>query len=209
MSNLYLFDAATGKLTTKIAIEPTLTNALRRTGFISDVSSQYGISFYDSDWSPDDQQMATQFVVYGSNAAVNGVALVTLAGPQRGHIAIMLDDPIKNGQTFPELSAFGPQPALRWDLVTGVATTIYLQPALAYQWLPGDVLVADAPLPASASAPAASGPTGNAAGGQAVSLWRTGYLALVNATDCNPSPSTAPLPSPYAQLMLNTTGLVA
>jgi WD40 repeat protein len=204
VNNLYLFDAATGKLTTTVAIEPALVSALRQAGFTSDVLSQYGISYYDSDWSPDNQQLATELAVFGSNAAINGIALVTLTGPQRGHVAIMLGDPIKNGQAFQAPSAFGPQPALRWDLTTGAATTIYLQPALAYQWLPGDVLVADAPLPVSASAPAANGSMGSAAGGQTVSLWRTGYISLVNATDCNPSPSTAPLPSPYVLLSLNT-----
>lgn len=204
-SNLYLFDAASGKLTATVNIERSLDSALHAAGLMTDPAAQYDMNIFASEWSPDDHLLAAQFVVFGQDVSVSGVAVVTLTGPQRGHVTALLDAPIRIGQTEPQQSLFVPEPALRWDLVTDAPTTIYLQPALTYRWLPGDTLVAETPLPASASGPAAvSGSTGNAADGQVLSLWRVGYVSLVNATDCNPSPSTAPLSHPYAQLFLSS-----
>lgn len=207
LSNLYIFNAATGARTATIDIEGALEVALRRVGMVTVATDQYGVSFYASVWSPDNRLLATQFVVFGSRMAVSGVAVATLSGAQAGHVAVMLDTPIGEGAPPPpqQANAFALAPTERWDLTTGAVSTVYLQPALAYRWLPDDALVAAEPLGVSSGAPAPSdvgAPTGDPVGGEGFSLWRTGYVSLINATDCDPAPSIAPLPAPYAEISL-------
>src|SRR6185437_4510736 len=94
-------------------------------------------------------------------------------------------------------------------------STIYLTPALAYRWLPSDVLVADQPLPAKASAAPAVAPTppttsattaGVSADGQTLSMWQMGTISPVTATACGSDGVTVqPLSQPYALLALSAS----
>lgn len=203
VSKLYIFNAATGASAATIDIGEPLDLALRRAGIDTNATSQYGVSFFDSAWSPDNHLIATQFAVYSDRMFVDGVALATVNGAQAGHVAVLTNTPFVAGSPPPQqASGFALAPTERWDLMTGAVSTVYLQPALAYRWLPDDALVAAEPLAESANAPApsdAGAPTGDPIGGEEFSLWRTGYVTLINATACDP---TTPLPAPYAEVTL-------
>ncbi|HEX8732560.1 MAG TPA: hypothetical protein VF725_10940 [Ktedonobacterales bacterium] len=208
VSKLYIFNAATGASAATIDMGEPLDLALRRLGIDTNATAQYGVSFFSSAWSPDDRLLAAQFAVYSERMMVEGVVLATIAGAQAGHVTVLTNTPIAAGTPGPppqQASAFTLAPTVRWDLTTGAVSTIYLQPALAYRWLPGGVLVAAEPLADSVNAPPpsdAGAPTDDPVGGEGFSLWRTGYVTLANTPSCEPSQSSAPLPVRYAMVTL-------
>ncbi len=209
--NLLIFDAATGRRVAAYVLDSAVSAALIQSGVENVNISNSAIEYFETDWSPDGQLMAAPFAFYSEQFVGVGVAVVTLTGTARGHVRVLLEAPDAQNltqSTAPD-NGFDPVPAQRWDLTQGAQTTIYLAPALAYHWLPSDVLVADEPLPASAAAPApveapAPTPTGDSIGGQAFSLWRVGYLTLVNAQSCDSNVATRPLSAPYAYLTLTS-----
>ncbi len=201
-ARLLIFDATTGRQVAVYALDTAVNAATAQIGAASN-GSDYGISFYETDWSPDGHFLAAVFEVYGKQGVATGLAFLTLTGARRGHIRVTLD--ALNAAIPMPANGFDPVPVQRWDVTSGAHTTIYLAPALAYHWLPSDVLVADEPLPASASAPApveAPTPTGDPIGGPTFSLWRVGYLSLVNAQSCDSAGGPQPVSGANADLIL-------
>ena len=206
--NLFIFDSATGKPVASYNLDPAVEAALARIGLSRSSGTGYDISYYESSWSPDDHLLAVEFGVYGEMGGDVGVAVVTLTGAQRGHTRVMLEDLNDTSLTQPS-NGFALIPMERWDIADSSHMTVYLQPALAYRWLPSDVLVASDPLPASASAPAPSEPTSipesafGAGDHQDVNMWQSGTVVPVTAAVCGSDGSTiGPLGTPYALLTL-------
>lgn len=208
--NLLIFDAATGKRVAQYSLDPAVEAALARIGLSRSSGTGYDISYYESNWSPDGRLLAVEFGVYGEMGGDIGVAVVTLTGAQRGHTRVMLEDLNDTTLTHPS-NGFALIPMERWDIADGSHTTIYLQPALAYRWLPSDVLVASDPLPANANAPTPSGPTTTVAPAfgagdqQDINMWQSGTVVPVTAAVCGSDGATiGPLGTPYALLTLTT-----
>jgi hypothetical protein len=204
--NLLIFDAATGRQVATYLLDPAVRAALAQIGLKVDGASVYDISYFETNWSPDGRLMEVGFGVYGDQLGDQGVAVVTLTGAARGHIRVWLDSP--NTANVLPANNFDAAPVERWDLTNGSHTTIYLSPALAYRWLPSDVLVAAQPLPVTGSAPTepAAATLGDPIGGQSFTLWRTGTLSLINALSCDTGVAGAQrLSAPYAYLSLNST----
>ena len=205
--NLLIFDAATGHEVVSYHLDSAVRSALARQGLAGLDSDAYDISYYDTGWSPDGRLIEVGFDVYGASIADAGVALVPLSGVQRGQARVVLNPP-DSGSPAPA-NGFALIPIQRWDVVTGSLSVIYLAPALAYRWLPSDVLMADQPLPANASMrPPTSAPaTGTASGGgQLFSMWSSGDITPVTATACGGNGVTLqPLRQPYALLTLSAT----
>jgi hypothetical protein len=204
--NLLIFDAATGRKVATYLLDPAVRTALAQIGLKVNGASVYDISYFETNWSPDGRLMEVGFGVYGEQASDVGVAVVTLTGAARGHISVWLDS--ANAVNALPANGFDAAPVERWDLTNGSQTTIYLSPALAYRWLPSDVLVADEPLPVAGSAPAepAAAALGDPIGGQSFTLWRTGTLSLINALSCGTGAAgVQPLSAPYAYLSLDST----
>lgn len=204
--NLFLFDATNGQGVASFDLDTAIDGALTRAGLAPPGSVIYAIDYFATAWSPDDRSLAAEFAVYGERIAELGLAVVSLTGPARGQTHVVLGSP---EQASAQASAGGMLPVERWDLRSWSRATVYLMPALAYSWLSPDVLVADEPLVASASAPTPTQPAvalGNPIGGQSFSLWRTGDISLVNATACGAGGTTTaqPLRAPYAELSLST-----
>jgi hypothetical protein len=211
--NLLIFDAATGKRVAGYNLDPAVDAALARIGLSRSSGTGYDVSYYESNWSPNDALLAVGFGVYGAMGGDVGVAVVTLAGAQRGQVRALLEDLNDPSLTQPG-DGFALIPTVRWDIADGTHSTIYLQPALAYRWLPSDVLVASEPLPARASAPAPSEPTTTSATAaiprasdpRSFSMWQNGAVAPVTAAVCGSNGSTlGPLGAPYALLTLTAS----
>ncbi|HET9111885.1 MAG TPA: hypothetical protein VFN78_13735 [Ktedonobacterales bacterium] len=204
--NALIFDAATGHQVETFQMDSAVRSALSRQGIVSFDSGSYDIDYYDSNWSPDGHLLEVGFAVYGASVGNAGVAFVTLSGAQRGQVRVALNP---SGANAAPANGFALIPVERWDVVTGSQTTIYLPPALAYRWLPSDVLVAAEPLPDTASAPLpTTSSTTDAAPGdeRAFSMWRSGFIHPVTATACSGNGVTfQPLSQPYALLTLSAT----
>lgn len=203
--NLLIFDASTGRQVAGFNLDDSVTAALAQVG-LQQTADLYSINYFGADWSPDNHRLVTQFGVYGDNVAEIGAAVVTLAGPMRGHISVMVVDP--NSDVSAPTNGFDLTPVDRWDVVSGAHTVIFLPPALAYRWLPSDVLVADQPLPTNANAPApaesATPPASATPDASVFTVWRNGDLSLVNATACGGAGGVEPLSAPYSYLRLDT-----
>lgn len=206
--NLLIFDARTGRQIAAYTLDNAVNVALKRIGLRVSSASSYDISYYETRWSPNSRLMAVGFGVYGELGGYSGVAVVTLTGLQRGQVTVLLNPP--NSALPAPANGFVLAPVERWDVVEGASATIYLAPALAYRWLPSDVLVADQPLPTNASAPPPTMPTtpttpaGVMGDGQSVSMWQTGTISPVTATTCGGDGVTVqPLSQPYALLTLS------
>lgn len=209
--NLLIFDATTGRRVAAYALDSAVNVALAPDRLkVSSASSSYDISYYETRWSPNGHQMAVGFGVYGDLGGVSGMAITTLTGPQRGQVTVLLTPPY-TALSFPQ-NGFDLMPVERWDVTNGAYTTIYLAPALAYRWLPSDVLVADQPLPANASASTSVAPTtptttaGASDGRQLVNMWQMGTISPVTTTACAGDGVTMqPLSQPYALLTLSAS----
>lgn len=210
--NALIFDAMTGKRLAQYRLDAAVDAALAGIGLSRGSGTGYDVSYYESSWSPDDRLLAVEFGVYGEMGGDMGVAVVTLAGAQRGHVSVMLDS-LDDTTLIQPGNGFALVPTERWDVAGGSHTTIYLQPALAYRWLPTDVLVAAAPLPSSPNAappttPATpttpTSPDGVASGAPGgASMWQSGTIAPVTAAVCGSDGATVgPLGTPYALLTL-------
>ena len=201
-ANLAIFDAATGRQVATYTLDDAVNAALARRGLTSrDVA--YTISYHEANWSADARSIAVGFTVYGDEMDDTGVAVVILSGAERGHVSVAVGGP----GVFQPMPANGFDliPVTRWDLTRGDQTTIYLTPALRYRWLPSDVLIADEPLPANASAPAPSVTDAGSASsdGQSFSMWQSATVVPVTALACAPSGGiAAPLSQPYAAITL-------
>ncbi len=211
-ADLILFDAATGKQVATYALDDAVNTTLKEAGLTSSGDVAYTLSYYAADWSPNARFIAVRFMVFSHQINIEGVAVVTLSGAERNHIRIALGAP--NTSLVSPDNGFALVPVTRWDLTRGDQATIYLAPALAYRWLPSDVLVADAPLPSNASAPAPAEPTttataaplDGATGGQTFSMWSDGEILPVTAVACGANGATAQtLRQPYALLWLTAT----
>ncbi|HEX8997544.1 MAG TPA: hypothetical protein VF812_16070 [Ktedonobacterales bacterium] len=185
--NLIIFDARTGRQVAGFALDDQVRAALVGVG-LRQTPDLFSINYYQTDWSPDDRRLVARFGVYGDNIAVGGAAVVTLSGPTRGRVIVSLNAPLAMGGAAPPVNGFDPMPVDRWDTFTGANELIYLSPALAYRWLPSDVLVAEQPLPATAKAPAGSAatPPDVTPNGPAFTLWRDGGLILTSERNCGP-----------------------
>lgn len=211
--NLLIFDAATGKRLAGYSLDSAVDAALARIGLSRSSGTGYDVSYYESNWSPDDHLLAVGFGIYGEMGGDVGVAVVTLTGAQRGQVRALLED--LNDPTLAQPSdGFSLIPTERWDIANGSHTTIYLQPALAYRWLPSDVLEASEPLPAKSGAPAPSAPTTTpttaaipgASAEPSFSMWQNGTVAPVTAAVCGSNGATlGPLGIPYALLTLSAS----
>ncbi len=205
--NAVIFDATTGHQVAAYGLDADVRAALARQGIIGADIEANDVSYFQATWSPDGRLLEVGFAIYSAAFSDEGVALITLAGAQRGQVRVALNQP--NAVAPSPANGFALIPIQRWDVVTGSQTIIYLAPALAYRWLPSDVLVADEPLPANASAlpPGASPATDAAiADGQAFSMWRSGFIAPVTAASCGSNGMTLqPLDHPYGLLTLTTT----
>jgi hypothetical protein len=214
--NLLIFDAATGRQVAAYALDSAVNVALQRNGLkVSNASSSYEISYYETRWSPNSRLMAVGFGVYGEFGGDSGMAVVTLTGAQRGQVTVLLTPP-NTALSYPT-NGFDLTPVERWDVTNGTSSTIYLTPALAYRWLPSDVLVADQPLPANPSAAPSVAPTppttsattaGVSADAQTLSMWQIGAISPVTATACagdGVTATTQPLSQPYALLTLSAS----
>jgi hypothetical protein len=95
-----------------------------------------------------------------------------------------------------------------WDTRALAVRQLDLPPALGYEWLRGDTLIATDPFPPAASnALASTGAAGDPTGGQRFGMWRTGFLSEINATSCQVSGAgdTSAASGPYTLLDLRTT----
>ncbi|HZC07992.1 MAG TPA: hypothetical protein VE338_20315 [Ktedonobacterales bacterium] len=208
--NLLIFDAASGRLAATYGLDRAVRGALARLGFVGANGASYDISYYETNWAPTGRMIAVGFGVYGAAVGDSGMALVTLSGANRGRVVVSLNPP--DSASGASGNGFAPMPVERWDVVDGSHATIYLAPALTYHWLPSDVLVADEPLPTNASAVAPTmpepSPTSDVAhvAEQSFSMWRTGMISPVTATQCASEGVTVqPLTQPYALLALTTS----
>ncbi len=205
--NLLIFDATTGRQVATYALDSAVNVALTRVGLKLSSALSYDISYYETRWSPNGRQIAVGFGVYGEFGGDSGMAIVTLTGAHRGQVTVLLTAP-NTALSYPT-NGFDLTPVERWDVTNGAYTTIYLAPALAYRWLPSDVLVADQPLPANASAATPTTPTttaGASDAGQLVSMWQMGTISPVTATACaGDGVTTQPLSQPYALLALSAS----
>lgn len=202
--NLLIFDAASGHQVAAFNLDDAVSAALRQMGVPNSFSQNYETVYVTTSWSPDDRLLAVGFVTYSPQMQVAGEAVVTMRGAARGRMTI-LTTPLNGDISVPTATGFQDLPNYRWDLVDDSQSVIYLAPALVYRWLPSDVLVADEPLPASASATAPSAPAPAANDGRTISLWSVGTVTPVTATACGPNGATiTPLRTPYALLTLGT-----
>lgn len=206
--NLFIFDSATGGTVATYDLDDAVNAALGRVGVATSSGLNYAIIYYETDWSPDGRQLAVPFAIYGEQMGYAGTAIVTLSGPARGQVAAMLS--ALGATDAAPSNGFDVAPVKRWDITRGAVSTVYLAPALAYRWLPGDVLVADEPLAANTTTPGASAASGAASGdpigGQAFSMWRQGGISPVTATACGGNGVVIqPLTAPYAYLTLSAT----
>jgi hypothetical protein len=211
--NLLIFDAATGRQVAAYALDSAVNVALTRVGLKLSSALSYDISYYETRWSPNSRLMAVGFGVYGEFGGDSGMAIVTLTGPQRGQVTALLTPP-NTALAYPT-NGFDLTPVERWDVTNGTSSTIYLTPALAYRWLPSDVLVADQPLSANPSAAPSVAPTppttsattaGVSADAQTLSMWQIGTISPVTATACaGDGVTTQPLSQPYALLTLSAS----
>ena len=208
--NVLIFDAMTGKRLAEYQLDAAVDAALARIGLSRSSGTGYDVSYFESSWSPDDQRLAVEFGVYGEMGGDMGVAIVTLAGAQRGHVSVMLAS-LNDATLIQPGNGFALVPIERRGVADGSHTTIYLQPALAYRWLPADVLVAAEPLSSSPTAapPSATATADGAADGAApeasgeISMWQSGAIAPVTAVACGSNGATVgPLGVPYALLTL-------
>lgn len=198
--NLILFDAASGRQVAAFMLDDYVTTALRQSSGIPQNAASFDIGYYDAQWSVDNTQIVVLWSIYGDKVAYQGVLVITVTGSARGHVSALINKAVNDAST-PSPSGNALMPIDRWDLQSQTHTTMYLPPALAYQWLPGDTLVAVDPLSLT-GANVSAGPTalGNAIGGQSFSMWRDGSALPADNTACAPHPSA----SPYSTLYLYT-----
>lgn len=202
--NLYLFNTSTGKLLSTLTFDSDVNATLARKGLSASGFATYSISYFETDWSADGQSIAVPFFIYGDQAAYDGVVLVSV---QHGASIAITSTLLESFSGFGSPKGGPPLAATeRWDVPTGVKSSISLDPALHYHWLPTDVLVADEPLlPNGATPPAGSlTPPGNPIGAQSFTMWRTGSVSLMNATMCGDI-TIRPTTSPFAALSLDST----
>lgn len=210
--NVYLFDGATGALARGVALDGAVQAALDAQKASESRVSQgatLNINYFSATWSPDGHTLAVQFQAYVGSLSEDGVALIPLER-KTPTPRVMIDPapPFADTDGRPP-DGLSPQPVVRWDTQAGAYSTVYLEPSVAYHWLPGDALVATAPLatdPLSAPpAPDASAVMrGNPIGGQGFTMWQRGLLNVVNATACAPTPGRT-----FAPYTLLTLSMVA
>jgi hypothetical protein len=212
LPDIYIFDALNGEPITAYSIMPTISDALAQAGLSGAQVSYSGVT-----WAPDQRALVAQFVVaqalpQGARGTYirerAGVALVSLAGPHTGAVSALIS---ARGLSMAS-EGIGFAPGLlavdEWDIRHLSARQLDLPATLAYEWLPGDLLIGAPPASSGAKGDAntlteVSDQTSNFPGGQRVSMWRTGYLAQVNAMDCEQSSGEAPK-TPYTALYLSS-----
>lgn len=205
--NLFLYSAATGRLTSAYPLDAAILAALTRAG---QSTASTSINYGQVVWSPDGRSVAVRLQVFSDQVTTSeaGVALVSVSGATPGQTRIALAPPTSATNASAAISGFdtptaasdlAATPITRWDFAGLSTTSVYVAPGLAYQWLPDGALVASESLGAAASSPA----PGDSLPG-AVSMWRSGYITLVNAAACAGGLTLGVPYTPYAQLTLAT-----
>ncbi|WIG59243.1 MAG: hypothetical protein OJF49_001990 [Ktedonobacterales bacterium] len=209
---LALVDAATGRIIRTIKLDPLVLPLAIPASVSSNPNNELEAGYGEMIWSPDGKEIAITFgagtayqqfdqdhnlVASGVHTINSGLALVDV-GAQTARVLMFASE--KAAERLQ-----GQQ--LRWDVTAGMVAGENVPQGLAYRWNGDGSLTATQPLSATPGTPQV-GPAGNADGGAAFTMWRTGGLAL-NAPCPNVPPYNMPKPpvqfAPYFALGLYTT----